>query len=92
LRAADIDYVHLYVYISTYNKTNLYCTIWATAIKFIPNFIKRLIFIIKLYSMYIAHAICTDSPTLYSVVYFTTLYLRTYNFDGKGQVIVVYSI
>jgi hypothetical protein len=91
---ADIDYVHLQLYRPTSNKTNLYCTIWDTGIKSIPDFIKHLIFIIKLYSVYeyIAHAICTDSPTFYSVVYFTTLYLRTYNVDGKGQVIVVYSI
>jgi hypothetical protein len=101
---AYIEYIHLYVYISTYNKTSLYVyistynktrlyfTIRATGIKFIPNFIKRLIFIITLYSMYSVHAICTDSPTLYSVVYFTKLYLRTYNVDRKGQVIVVFSI
>jgi len=65
---ADAGYVHLHVYRSASNKTNLYCTIWATGIKFIRNFIKRLAFIIKLYSMYIAHAICIDSTTLYSVV------------------------
>jgi len=51
--------------------------IWATRIRLVRNFIKRLIFIIKLYSIYNAHAICIDSTTLYSVVYFMTLYLRT---------------